>query len=105
MMFMKYFKCILIVVVTFVAGTYGYYFLATEVNRHADFAATVIIEDTLASNAAYDLEKLREIEISIKDNDSDLTSKLIDDFIKIKTQMLQACVTEQCESIGKNRIK
>ena len=88
-----------------IAGMYGWYLMATEVNRHSDFAATVIIEDTLSSSAAYDLEKLRKIELSISQNDLASASSLVQELIEDKTWQLKACVTEQCEMLGKSRVE
>ena len=100
---MRYIKYTLIGLALLVAGMYGWYFMATEVNRHSDFAATVIIEDTLSSNAAYDLEQLRIVELALRENDLELASERLQKLIESKTWQLQACVTEQCEVLGKNR--
>jgi len=100
---MKYIKYVTIGSALVIAGMYGWYLLATEVNRHADFAATVIIEDTLGSSAAYDLEQLRKIEMVIRDNDLVSASKLVQKLIEDKTSQLKSCVTNQCEVLGKKR--
>ena len=99
---MKYLTHILIGVALVIAGMFAWYLLATEVNRHADFAATVIIEDTLSSNAAYDLEALRKIEAALNQGSSEAASALLAELIQNKTNQLKACVSNQCEVLGKS---
>ncbi len=102
---MRYIKYTIIGLALLVAGMYGWYLMATEINRHADFAATIIIEDTFSANAAYDLELLREAELALRENNIDSASKTIQKLIDNKTWQLKACVTEQCEVLGKHRHK
>lgn len=102
---MKFLKYATIGLALLISGMYGWYLMATEINRHSDLAATVIIEDTLSSNAAYDLEQLRKIELSIKENELKTATELIKTLIKNKEWQLKACVTKQCESLGYSRIE
>lgn len=102
---MKYLTHTLIGAALVITGMFAWYLLATEVNRHADIAATVIIEDTLISNAAYDIEALRKIEAALSQGDSEVASTLLSKLIENKTSQLKACVTNQCEVLGKNRVE
>ncbi|WP_430459571.1 hypothetical protein ACQUQU_10175 [Thalassolituus sp. LLYu03] len=102
---MKIIKYVAIGMALLISGMYGWYLMATEINRHSDLAATVIIEDTLSSSAAYDLEQLRKIELSIRENELETASGLIKTLIENKEWQLKACVTKQCEILGYDRIE
>lgn len=102
---MKIIKYATIGIGLLVSGMYGWHFMATEINKHSDLAATVIIEDTLSSSAAYDLELLRKIELSIRENELESASKLVQTLIENKEWQLKACVTKQCENLGYSRIE
>ncbi|MCV6623247.1 MAG: hypothetical protein OIF51_16010 [Cellvibrionaceae bacterium] len=102
---MKFLKYAALGVALLISGMYGWYLMATEINRHSDLAATVVIEDTLSSSAAYDLEQLRKIGLSIRENKLELASELVQTLIENKEWQLKACVTRQCENLGYNRIK
>jgi len=102
---MKIIKYAAIGIGLLVSGMYGWYFMATEINKHSDLAATVIIEDTLSSSAAYDLEQLRKIELRIRENELESASELVQTLIENKEWQLKACVTKQCEKLGYSRIE
>jgi len=82
--------------VILVAGMYGWYLMAEAINNHADVAATVIIQDTLASNIAYDIGRLRELEAHIDAGQLENAAALIRDLIELKLYMVEQCVTEKC---------
>jgi predicted negative regulator of RcsB-dependent stress response len=59
---MKHIKILILASVILITGMYGWYLFASAVNKSADQAATVIIQDTLSSNNAYEIRTLREIQ-------------------------------------------
>ncbi len=101
---MKYTKTLALASVILIAGMYGWYLLASAVNKHADQAATVIIQDTLASSNAYEIKKLREIQKLISEGKASDASALADDLIEKKLFMLEQCITEQCNDVKKRAL-
>ena len=76
---MKYLKQVLFFATILVFGLWGFAFLVDAINKHADYAATGIIEDSLASNAAYDLDTLSKIKESFARGDIEGENSVIDD--------------------------
>ncbi|MDO6515520.1 hypothetical protein [Neptuniibacter sp. 2_MG-2023] len=77
--------------------------MATEINKHADSAATAIIEDTLGSNAAYDISQLRKLESKLRDGDIESSMFIVNELIDTKTWQLESCVSEQCRDLMQKR--
>ncbi len=100
---MRYLKYVLSIVALLILGMYGWYLLATALNEHSDVAATAIIEDTLSSNAAYDIKQLRGLASRLRDNDIDGSIELVQEMIEDKTWQLEYCVSEQCKKLQKIR--
>jgi hypothetical protein len=96
---MKWFTKLTIVAVVLIAGMYGWYLFASVINNHADQAATVIIQDTLASNSAFNTKKLLEIDKVINSGNTDKASDLIRKLIESNISSIEDCVTKQCNEL------
>lgn len=101
---MKYLKILVLASVILITGMYGWYLLASAVNKSADQAATVIIQDTLASSNAYEIRILREIKKLISEGKAVDASALADGLIEKKLLMLEQCVTKQCNETKKTAL-
>lgn len=100
---MRYLKYTLLIAALFVLAMYGWYLLANAVNQHADMAATAVIEDSLSTNAAYDIQNLRDIELRLRENDVDGSIELLQKLIEDKLWQLESCVSEQCKALQERR--
>lgn len=100
---MKYLKQILFFAIILVFGLWGFAFLVDAINKHADYAATGIIEDSLASNAAYDLDTLSKIKESLARGNVEGANTIIDQQVELKMEMLKACVSEACLNLRDSR--
>ena len=96
---MKWIKSLTIVVIVFIVGMYGEYLFASAINNHADQAATVIIQDTLASNSAFYTKKLLEIDKLVNSGNTQKASELIKELIDINISSIESCVTKQCNEL------
>jgi len=102
---MKYLKYGSIASVILIVGMYVWYLLATEINKHADVAATVIIQDTLTSNNIYNTKKLKEIKRLLEKGEIDKASLLVDEEIDSNLSQLEGCVTDKCTEVNKALMK
>jgi hypothetical protein len=100
---MKYLKQVLFFATLLVFGLWGFAFLVDAINKHADYAATGIIEDSLASNAAYDLDTLSKIRESLARGEVEEANAIIDQQVELKMEMLKACVSEACINLRESR--
>ena len=93
---MSYLKGSACAAVILISGMYGWYLMATAINRQADQAATVIIQDVISSNIARDVRSLRKIQSLMEAGQSDEASALADEVIDSKLYMLSRCVSDKC---------
>jgi hypothetical protein len=100
---MKYLKQVLFIVTLLVFGLWSFAFLVDAINKHADYVATGIIEDLLASNAAYDLDTLSKIKESLARGNVEGANTIIDQQVELKMEMLKACVSEACLNLRDSR--
>lgn len=96
---MKYIKITISIIIILIAGMYGWYLFATVINKHADQAAALIIEDTFTSINSHDISVLRDIKENVINGESENAILLIDEAIKGKLYLLELCLTDLCEEI------
>jgi hypothetical protein len=96
---MKYLKGSVFAVVILISGMYGWSLMSTAINQQADQAATVLVEDIMSSNIAWDIQNLRELKRLMAADKADEASDLADEVIDSKLYMLAQCVSDKCAEI------
>lgn len=96
---MKALKVAAIAALIAAAAMYGWYFLASAVNEHADRAATLIIQDTMSANQVFYLRKLSKIRQLIEEKSYADASELANELIELNLTMIESCVTEKCTEV------
>ena len=99
---MKWIKILTVVAVILTAGMYGWYFFSLSINKHADQAATVLIQDTLATNSAFNVKRLQEIKSLVSSGNEQEASEKLQKLIKINMSYLEGCVTNLCREHRKS---
>lgn len=94
------FKYSSIFIIMLIAGEYGWYLMATEINRHANTVAAQLIQDTMSSSIAYDVEKLHKLENHIREGRNSEALEITEALIDGKIYQLQSCVTEICRKVN-----
>lgn len=96
---MKWIKLLALMLIMLMVGMCGWYFFATEINHHADQAATLIIQDTLASNNAFYAKKLLEVNHLIDLGNTQKASELVEQLIQMNIHSIEDCATETCNEL------
>jgi hypothetical protein len=93
---MKWCKPLIIIVTILIAGMYGWHLFALAINKHADQAATVLIQDTLATNSAFNVKQLQKIKSLIDSGNKNEASEKVQVLLEINISYLEGCVTKKC---------